>query len=119
LYALGNIGERNDKEVKMKQKIINNELNTSKNNLNRSVSSFNHNNNSNSNNNNRKLSRNEPNDRKECVACLLGAKTSTRGYSPMVFNPYKKYSSSKIKNKENNNNNNKVINLNKFNVTTG
>jgi hypothetical protein len=37
----------------------------------------------------------------------------------MVFNPYKKYSSSKIKNKENNNNNNKVINLNKFNVTTG
>ena len=117
LYSLGNIGERNDKEVKIKQKIINNELNTSKNNLNRSVSSFNHNNNSN-NNNNRRLSRNEPNDRKECVACLLGAKTSTRGYSPMVFNPYKKYSSSKIKNKENNNNN-KVINLNKFNVTTG
>ena len=31
-------------------------------------------------------------DGKGCVACLLGASVSQRGYSPMKCNPYKKYS---------------------------
>lgn len=33
-------------------------------------------------------------DGRECIACLLGASVSQRGYSPMKFNPYKKFNSS-------------------------
>ena len=33
-------------------------------------------------------------DGRECMACLLGASVSQRGYSPMKFNPYKKFNSS-------------------------
>lgn len=37
-------------------------------------------------------------DSKECVACMLGASISKRGYSPMKFNPYKTFNSSKRNN---------------------
>ena len=33
---------------------------------------------------------------KECLACVLGASVSKRGYSPMKFNPYKSFHSGRI-----------------------
>ena len=97
------IPRKTEDDEQLKQK-LNSELNYGNNNANnRSISSL--------NSQNRRIPRSKISERKDCIACLLGAGASKRGYSPMMFNPYKKYSNCKIKGRDNS--------LNKFNTTIG
>ena len=98
--------EQNNKNDK--QRLISN-LNHSKcsMNTNRSLSNINR------NNSNKTISKLRLSERKDCIACLLGAGASKRGYSPMMFNSYKKYSINKIKSRDNN-----TISVNRFNTTS-
>ena len=59
----------------------------------------------------KRIPRSKISERKDCIACLLGAGASKRGYSPMMFNPYKKYSNCNTRGRDNS--------LNKFNTTIG
>ena len=104
-----------------KQRIVSN-LNHSKYSSKCSMSSNNNNTRSLSNisryNSNKTISKIRLSKRKDCIACLLGAGTSKRGYSSMKFNSYGKHSLYKSKISTTVNNNNNTLNVNRFNTTS-
>ena len=97
------IPRQTEDDEKLKQR-LNSELNHGNSNVNnRSLSSL--------NSQSKRIPRSKISERKDCIACLLGTGASKRGYSPMMFNPYKKYANCKIKGRDNS--------LTKFNTTIG
>ena len=92
-----------------KQRLASN-LNHSKCSMNNNVWSLSYNARNNSNSRTSKLRLSE---RKDCIACLIGAGASKRGYSPVMFNACRKYSANKNKSIDSSN----TISVNRFNTT--